>query len=142
MFIDEAHIHHAPFRPPEHRADQRVRRRERSAHFIEMEYVSGEDVRRVEKTARAAGKRIPVGLVLRIIADAAAGLDFAHKARDSKGQLLNLVHRDVSPQNVLVGFDGWREAHRLRSGQSGGPGPAHRDGHFEGQVPLHVARAG
>ncbi|MBX7113099.1 MAG: protein kinase [Myxococcaceae bacterium] len=79
---------------------------ERNTHFIVMEYVAGEDVRRVEKTARAAGKRIPVGLVLRIIADAAAGLDYAHKSRDSKGQPLNLVHRDISPQNILVGFDG------------------------------------
>jgi serine/threonine-protein kinase len=79
---------------------------EGNTHFIVMEYVAGEDVRRVEKAARTAGKRIPMGLVLRIIADAAAGLDYAHKSRDSKGMLLNLVHRDISPQNILVGFDG------------------------------------
>ncbi|MEW6435313.1 MAG: serine/threonine-protein kinase [Myxococcota bacterium] len=79
---------------------------ENGVHFIEMEYVAGEDARRIEKRAAAAGRGIPVGVILRIIADAAAGLDFAHKARDAKGQPLNLVHRDVSPQNVLVGFDG------------------------------------
>ncbi|XXF78692.1 protein kinase [Myxococcaceae bacterium GXIMD 01537] len=75
-------------------------------HCLAMEYVQGDDIRRIEKQARTQGKVLPVGLVLRIIADAAAGLDYAHKARDSQGQPLHLVHRDVSPQNVLVGFDG------------------------------------
>ena len=79
---------------------------ENGVHYIEMEYVAGEDLRRIEKQAAAVGKGIPIGVVVRIIADAAAGLDFAHKARDAKGTPLNLVHRDVSPQNVLVGFDG------------------------------------
>ncbi|MEW5741020.1 MAG: serine/threonine-protein kinase [Myxococcota bacterium] len=79
---------------------------EGGVHFIEMEYVAGEDLRRIEKRAAAAGRGIPIGIILRVVADAAAGLDFAHKARDAKGQPLNLVHRDVSPQNVLVGFDG------------------------------------
>ncbi len=79
---------------------------ENGIHFIEMEYVAGEDLRRLDKRARAAGSPIPLGVILRVIADAAAGLDFAHKAKDSKGNPLNLVHRDVSPQNVLVGFDG------------------------------------
>ncbi len=79
---------------------------ENGVHYIEMEYVAGEDLRRIEKRAAAANKGIPIGVVLRIVADAAAGLDFAHKARDGKGVPLNLVHRDVSPQNVLVGFDG------------------------------------
>src|SRR3990167_5643340 len=79
---------------------------EAGVHYIEMEYVAGEDVRRIEKRAAAAGKGIPIGVILRVIADAAAGLDFAHKAKDAKGNPLGLVHRDVSPQNVLVGFDG------------------------------------
>src|SRR6185295_12713218 len=42
----------------------------------------------------------------RIVADAAAGLDYAHKARDDRGQPMHIVHRDISPQNLLVGFDG------------------------------------
>ena len=79
---------------------------EAGVHYIEMEYVAGEDVRRIEKRAAAVGKGIPIGVILRIIADAAAGLDFAHKARDARGAPLGLVHRDVSPQNVLIGFDG------------------------------------
>ncbi|MBJ6760264.1 protein kinase [Myxococcaceae bacterium JPH2] len=75
-------------------------------HCLAMEYVQGEDVRRLDKFARAQNRPLPVGLVLRVIADAAAGLSYAHNARDAQGQPLRLVHRDVSPQNVLVGFDG------------------------------------
>jgi len=79
---------------------------EAGQHLVVMEYVQGEDVRRVEKKARLAGQKLPVGVILRVIADAAAGLDYAHKARDDQGQPLGIVHRDISPQNILVGFDG------------------------------------
>ncbi|WP_244237267.1 serine/threonine protein kinase [Corallococcus llansteffanensis] len=75
-------------------------------HCLAMEYVQGEDVRRLDRFARKQGRPLPAGLVVRIIADAAAGLSYAHGARDGQGQPLKLVHRDVSPQNVLVGFDG------------------------------------
>ncbi|MDQ3266871.1 MAG: serine/threonine protein kinase, partial [Myxococcota bacterium] len=76
------------------------------AQYLAMEYVQGEDLRKLDRFARAQGALIPMGPALRIIADAAAGLDYAHKARDAQGQPLGLVHRDVSPQNILVGFDG------------------------------------
>ncbi|MBI3184428.1 MAG: serine/threonine protein kinase [Myxococcales bacterium] len=76
------------------------------SHFLAMEYVPGEDLRRLDKLLRSMEQSIPLGLACRIIADAAAGLDYAHKARDSQGQPLGIVHRDVSPQNILVGFDG------------------------------------
>jgi serine/threonine protein kinase len=79
---------------------------EAGQHLVVMEYVQGEDVRRIEKRSRAAAVKLPVGVICRIIADAAAGLDYAHKARDDQGQPLGIVHRDISPQNVLVGFDG------------------------------------
>ena len=79
---------------------------ERGIHYLVMEYIAGEDIRRLTKRVAAAGQSLPLGVILRVIADAAAGLDYAHKGRDSKGVPLGLVHRDVSPQNVLVGFDG------------------------------------
>ena len=79
---------------------------ERGVHYLVMEYIAGDDVRRLTKRVANANQTLPLGVILRIIADGAAGLDYAHKARDSKGQPLGLVHRDVSPQNVLVGFDG------------------------------------
>ncbi len=76
------------------------------SHYLAMEYVAGDDIRRVEKAARKQGRSLPLGVICRIVADAAAGLDYAHKATDPQGRPLKLVHRDVSPQNVLVGFDG------------------------------------
>lgn len=75
-------------------------------HYLAMEYVQGDDLRRVEKASRRQQRPLPLGVACRIIADAAAGLDYAHKLKDSAGRPLNLIHRDVSPQNILVGFDG------------------------------------
>ena len=76
------------------------------SHYLAMEYVAGDDLRRLQRHAVRKNIPIPLGVTCRIIADAAAALDHAHKARDAAGHPLGLVHRDVSPQNVLVGFDG------------------------------------
>ncbi len=75
-------------------------------YFIAMEYVHGEAVGPLGLRAQQRKVAIPLGLKLRIIADAAAGLDGAHTARSPSGRKLALIHRDVSPQNVLVGFNG------------------------------------
>ena len=72
--------------------------------YIAMEYVQGESVNQVNARARRDKGALPLGLKCRIIADAAAGLDHAHQARTPSGRRLGLIHRDVSPQNVLVGF--------------------------------------
>jgi serine/threonine-protein kinase len=74
--------------------------------FIAMEFIHGEDVRRVWKHADKVGKPIPLPLICRIIIDACAGLDYAHKKLDQSGRALNIVHRDISPQNILVSFEG------------------------------------
>jgi serine/threonine protein kinase len=74
--------------------------------FLAMEYIHGEDLRRMCKRANLQGTPLPVPLACRIIIDACAGLDYAHKKTDPSGKPLNIVHRDVSPQNILVSFDG------------------------------------
>ena len=74
--------------------------------YIAMEYLRGEDVRRLWKASASKGLQVPVPLLCRIIADAAAGLDFAHELRDSRGEPYGIVHRDISPQNILVTFEG------------------------------------
>ncbi len=75
--------------------------------YIAMEYVQGESIGQVSVRANHYRKGgMALGLKCRIIADAAAGLDHAHQARTPSGRKLGLIHRDVSPQNVLVGFNG------------------------------------
>ncbi|RKH62214.1 protein kinase domain-containing protein [Corallococcus aberystwythensis] len=74
--------------------------------FIAMEYIHGVDARRLWKRSETAGLPLPVPLVCRILLEACAGLDYAHKKTDATGRPLDIVHRDVSPQNILVTFDG------------------------------------
>jgi serine/threonine protein kinase len=73
--------------------------------WMSMEWVEGESLHTV---IAEAGKRraIPPELAVRIIADAAAGLHAAHELRDASGQLRGVVHRDISPHNILIGTDG------------------------------------
>lgn len=74
--------------------------------YIAMEFLEGFSLARLLKRARSRGVPVPEPLVARIIMDAASGLEYAHRLRDREGRPLNLVHRDVSPDNILVGFSG------------------------------------
>jgi eukaryotic-like serine/threonine-protein kinase len=73
--------------------------------YIVMEWVDGETMYTLNKRARTKGG-IPLPIMLRIASATCAGLHAAHELRDEKGQLVDLVHRDISPQNVMVSFDG------------------------------------
>ena len=75
-------------------------------YYIAMEYLRGEDLRRLWRTCAQKGAPLRVPLICRIVSDAAAGLDFAHSLRDTQGRPYGIVHRDISPQNVLVTFEG------------------------------------
>ncbi|HEX6240152.1 MAG TPA: serine/threonine-protein kinase, partial [Polyangiales bacterium] len=74
-------------------------------YFLAMEYLDGQSYRAVSK--RAAG-RGPLSLAehLRILSESARGLHYAHQLKDFSGQPLGVVHRDVSPQNIFVTYDG------------------------------------
>ena len=71
-----------------------------------MEYMEGQSLSKVLKHAHAGSKGMPLGAHLRILQDALIGLDYAHNLVDYAGKSLGLVHRDVSPQNVFVTYDG------------------------------------
>jgi serine/threonine-protein kinase len=73
--------------------------------YIVMEWVDGEPLSTLQRAARAHGG-IPLSVATRIALSAASGLHAAHELRDEAGELVGLVHRDVSPQNVLVTYDG------------------------------------
>jgi hypothetical protein len=70
--------------------------------YLVMEYVDGDALSKIHRAARKKGIKIPLGILLRMIADVCGGLHAAHELRDEHGQPMGVVHRDVSPQNVLV----------------------------------------
>lgn len=76
-------------------------------YFLAMEYVDGVTLESVlEKTRTTGQPALPWPIAVRIVASAAEGLDHAHKAKDGSGAPLLLVHRDVSPSNIMVSWDG------------------------------------
>jgi serine/threonine protein kinase len=74
--------------------------------FLVMDYVQGESLGRLMKAAKAQGKLVPIPYAVAIVTGALQGLHAAHEARGEQGEPLGIVHRDVSPQNILVGVDG------------------------------------
>jgi TonB family protein len=77
-----------------------------SDFYIAMEYVEGKDLRSLLNAARQHGLPLPLGLALLIGVRVANALGYAHRKRDFEGKEMALVHRDVSPQNVLISLDG------------------------------------
>ena len=75
-------------------------------HYLAMEYIAGEDLRGIAQRSDELSKRPPLPVVCRIIMDMLLGLHHAHTLPDESGRPLGLVHRDISPQNVLVTYDG------------------------------------
>jgi serine/threonine protein kinase len=75
-------------------------------YYIVMEYVEGDTLGRLLARSAQTGVRLPVKVGLRVVIDMLAGLDAAHELRDDDGNPFGIVHRDISPQNVLVGVDG------------------------------------
>ena len=75
-------------------------------YYIAMEYVFGADLLRVLTDCTRGGAKPGAGLVLYIISEICKGLAYAHEATDTKGRPLNIIHRDVSPSNILMSYDG------------------------------------
>ena len=76
------------------------------SYFFVMEYVDGADLRRLIETALAKHRRVSLGDALYIITHVCTALHYAHEKLDLEGNPLNLIHRDVSPSNVLLSHDG------------------------------------
>jgi serine/threonine protein kinase len=76
------------------------------SYYIALEHVHGRDLRAMFDRCRQLGDPMPVSQACFAVMKVCEGLDYAHNKRDQAGRELNLVHRDVSPQNVLVSFEG------------------------------------
>jgi tRNA A-37 threonylcarbamoyl transferase component Bud32 len=104
MFLDEARlaagIHHPHVVPIlEVGASER-------GYYLVMEYIEGDTLARLLARAATSGHRLPPSIGTRVVVDMLAGLHAAHELKDEQGNPTELVHRDVSPQNILVGVDG------------------------------------
>lgn len=103
-FVREAriasHIHHANVVAVQHVG------KDDEGYYLVFDYVEGDSLQGLVDRAKALGERLSPGVVLRILLDALEGLHAAHEARDREGRELNVLHRDATPQNILVGRDG------------------------------------
>ncbi|MCK6548367.1 PEGA domain-containing protein [Myxococcota bacterium] len=104
MFIDEArivsHIRHPNV------AQVYDQGKSAGYYYIAMEFVQGHSLLALSERAKSVKMDLPRGLLAYIVAELLAGLASAHAARDAKGRHLGIVHRDVTPQNVLISYDG------------------------------------
>jgi serine/threonine-protein kinase len=104
MFLDEARIQARIRHPNVVHVDELGE--EGSELYMVMEYLAGESVAGLNKRLAQSGERLPQEVAAHVIAEALAGLHAAHELVHEDGMSLGLVHRDVSPQNVFVTYDG------------------------------------
>ena len=104
MFLEEAKIATAIVH--EHVARVHGAGSDAGSLYLAMEWVEGFTLRELAETCERAGERLPLSVVLRVAAETCAGLHAAHELRGPDGSPRSIVHRDVSPHNVIVGLDG------------------------------------
>lgn len=74
--------------------------------YLAMEYIFGRDLMQISERARAMGQELPMQFIIQVMCSALAGLHYAHEIAEYEDKPLRAIHRDVSPQNILVSFDG------------------------------------
>jgi serine/threonine protein kinase len=131
MFLDEARLA-ARIRHPNVVGTLDVE--DRDGLYIVMEYIEGVTLLQLTRAAQKLGERMPVPIAIRIALDTLAGLHAAHELRDENDVFLNLVHRDVSPQNVLLGLDGTARLTDFGIAKASSRLSLTRDGQLKGKI--------
>ena len=109
--------------------------------FYAMEYLDGHDVREIMRALQARREKLPLEHAIIIAIGVAAALHYAHEMKDEEGRTLGIVHRDVSPQNVAVTFDGGVKLFDFGVAKASAALDRDAPRHAQGQDPVHVARA-
>jgi eukaryotic-like serine/threonine-protein kinase len=104
--------------------------------FLVMEYVEGEPLGRLLRTADERGQRVPLRIIATILTGVLHGLHAAHEAKNDRGEPLGIVHRDVSPHNVLVGLDGVPRLLDFGIAKAAGRVHTTREGQLKGKLPY------
>jgi serine/threonine-protein kinase len=104
--------------------------------FLVMDYVEGESLSRLISASRKRGHAPPSRIAAAIVAQSLHGLHAAHEARDERGDPLSIVHRDMSPQNVLVGTDGVARVLDFGVAKAIGRASITREGELKGKLPY------
>ncbi|HWL84612.1 MAG TPA: serine/threonine-protein kinase, partial [Polyangiaceae bacterium] len=104
MFLDEAHLAHTISSP--HVVETYELLEEGGRHGIAMQYVEGGSLAALVRMLRQRETPLDPGVALRVVHDTLLGLSATHEARSERGEPLDIVHRDVSPDNVLIDMDG------------------------------------
>ncbi len=102
--------------------------------FLVMEYVRGAALSQLVRCASSRGESVPPAIAAGIAVGMLAGLHATHEASDERGAPLNLVHRDVSPQNVMVGTDGTSRVVDFGVAEAAGSLRAARPGALKGKI--------
>ena len=102
--------------------------------FLVMDYVAGESLARLIRSAKESSARAPVAVAVSVMCGVLRGLHAAHEARSERGEPLGIVHRDVSPQNILVGADGLARVLDFGVAKATGRLQTTRDGQLKGKL--------
>ncbi len=102
--------------------------------MLVMEYIQGESLSRLMSSARASNERIPWRITAAIMNSVLSGLHAAHEAKNERGEPLGIVHRDMSPQNVMVGADGVVRVFDFGVAKAAGRAQDTRQGQFKGKL--------
>jgi serine/threonine protein kinase len=106
-------------------------------YYIAMEHIHGEDIRAIVRgMRRKAVTEFPLEHALAIALGVCAGLAYAHEKKDLEGKLLGIVHRDISPQNVVITFTGDVKIVDFGIAKSEKAEEEHKDGQLKGKVPY------
>jgi len=104
------------------------------SYYIAMEYVHGRDLRSILRRAKEKGAGVPRELAVLVASRVCSALEYAHRKKDDRGQKMKIVHRDVSPQNILISFEGDVKLTDFGIAKAATKATAHESGALRGKL--------